>query len=432
MPITLRLGLREGTASSTIEHRLLQISDPGSGSYGQVLSSAEVTTLMRPTDLTQRLVRTWLAGHNIHNITSNKPENWLSFTVSFGEAEDLLHTTYYTFRHEDGSIAVRTSEWSLPVLLHDHIDVVQPTTSFYAASAHYQQGSPRREVLQHTQLRRTQHSSLTSEVKRIDDGVITSSACCDTAQSCNVTFRSLNVTYPVSDVAITPECLRCLYGSYNYTPQAIGQNSIGLCNYLNETDHRADIAQFMTTFSSAAISSAYNFETVVVNNGQDSQGPYTPVQFRLGTNLEGNLDAEYILSLSYPTSMTAYNVGGKPPYTPDAYWGDMHSNEPYLDWLDYILTQDRIPLVMSSSYGDFEQTVPESYARKVCTLFAYLGLRGFSMLVASGDNGVGPGAADCVSNVNNTTREFLPSFPATCPWVTAVGATQGFNPEVAT
>lgn len=47
-----------------------------------------------------------------------------------------------------------------------------------------------------------------------------------------------------------------------------------------------------------------------------------------------------------------------------------------------------------------------------------LGARGVSVIFASGDYGPGD---SCTSNDNSTY--FQPVFPATCPWVTAVGAT---------
>ena len=89
-----------------------------------------------------------------------------------------------------------------------------------------------------------------------------------------------------------------------------------------------------------------------------------------------------------------------------------------------------IPQIISSSYGDDEQTVPKSYALKVCSLFAQLGARGTSFLCASGDNGVGATGA-CVTNDGKNSSTFLPSFPDGCPYVTSVGATKNVLPEVA-
>jgi tripeptidyl-peptidase-1 len=62
-----------------------------------------------------------------------------------------------------------------------------------------------------------------------------------------------------------------------------------------------------------------------------------------------------------------------------------------------------------------------------------LGLRGISIITASGDVGVG---ATCQSNTptGNTTSprpEFTPQFPATCPYITSVGGTQ-FSPSTTT
>jgi tripeptidyl-peptidase-1 len=47
-----------------------------------------------------------------------------------------------------------------------------------------------------------------------------------------------------------------------------------------------------------------------------------------------------------------------------------------------------------------------------------LGLQGVSLLVASGDSGVG--GSQCLGS---TQKVFSPDFPATCPYITAVGST---------
>lgn len=126
--------------------------------------------------------------------------------------------------------------------------------------------------------------------------------------------------------------------------------------------------------------------------------------------------------------MTAFSTGGQPPYIPDmATTSD--TNEPYLTWINYALAQSDLPQTISSSYGDDEQTVPESYAKRVCSGFAQLGARGISLIVSSGDAGVGPDG-DCFSNTDGK-HTFLPAFPTSCPWVTSVGATANFNPETA-
>jgi tripeptidyl-peptidase-1 len=116
-------------------------------------------------------------------------------------------------------------------------------------------------------------------------------------------------------------------------------------------------------------------------------------------------------------------------------WSSRFFYRPYTDWLDFVLAQPKLPLVISTSYGDDEQTVPLSFAQRACAGFAQLGARGVSLMFSSGDGGVGdgnpnPATQQCFSNDGRNAIEFIPLFPASCPFVTAVGGTTGI-PEVA-
>lgn len=95
------------------------------------------------------------------------------------------------------------------------------------------------------------------------------------------------------------------------------------------------------------------------------------------------------VGISWPTPLTAFSTGGlNPVFKPDAFT-TTDSDEPYLTWVNYVLSQSDLPQVISTSYGDDEQTVPYSYASQVCNQFAQLGARGISLLFSSGDEGVG-------------------------------------------
>ena len=119
----------------------------------------------------------------------------------------------------------------------------------------------------------------------------------------------------------------------------------------------------------------------------------------------------------------APNVTTQAWYTP----GDQPGNkgaEPFAAWLETLskTPDDAIPQVFSISYADDENEVDKAYASRVCLEFQKAGARGVSVLVASGDFGVGGNTMqDCV--------EFVPTFPASCPWVTAVGGTWFQRPE---
>ena len=228
---------------------------------------------------------------------------------------------------------------------------------------------------------------------------------------------------------VTLACLRTVYGTIDYVPQAAGKNKIGHANYLNETSKRSDIKLFLETYRPEAVAAADAFAVEIIADAVNDQGPYTAEQIAAEINIEADLDSQLILGISYPTPLTVFAAGGSPPYIPDlATTSD--TNEPYLVWLNYVLAQSDLPQVISTSYGDDEQTVPYSYAKRACAGFAQLGARGISVLFSSGDSGVGSNGK-CFSNVAPFEAEFLPAFPTSCPWVTSVGGTAGFEPEVA-
>lgn len=143
---------------------------------------------------------------------------------------------------------------------------------------------------------------------------------------------------------------------------------------------------------------------------------------------EANLDLQYIQAVSAPIPVLEYSTGGRGPLIPTLNNEFPNTNEPYLEFLTYVLnlTDAELPQTLTTSYGEEEQSVPADFAYKVCNLFMQLGARGVSILFSSGDSG--PGGA-CKSNADNTTTEFQPNFPAGCPWVTAVGSTTGSAPE---
>lgn len=50
------------------------------------------------------------------------------------------------------------------------------------------------------------------------------------------------------------------------------------------------------------------------------------------------------------------STGGSPPFIADTFT-PTNTNEPYLDFLTFLLAQSTIPQVLTTSYGDDEQTV---------------------------------------------------------------------------
>lgn len=389
--LTLNIGLKSNNFD-LLEQHLHQVSDPSHDRYGQHLSQQEVHSLLKPTGSTSNLIQDWLSDHDIDpsHCQFSSAGDWITLTLPVAQVEHLLDTKYSVYQHQDGTKLVRTTSWSLPRSLHDHITTIQPTTAFLRAN-------PKGDTV------------LTVPVE-VDLSELTAAANSTTINS-NCNFGGM-----------TPRCLRILYNTVNYKPQVPNNNSVGFTNYLGQVSNRSDARIFLQNFRPEAIDSAYAVTQVSVNGGAVDNAT-------AAAGIEGNLDLETILGLVYPTQVTLYSTGGTPPFQADAFTTS-NTNEPYLTWLLFLGDQDlnTIPKVISTSYGDDEQTVPQSYARTVCNQFAAFGAQGISFIFSSGDYGVG-GNDSCVSNDGQNRTTFLPVFPASCPYVTAVGGTKNY-PEV--
>lgn len=128
--INLQIGLKQRN-EGLVERHLLEISDPDHERYGQHLTADEISDMVQPTGDTVDSVHSWLASHGISDIDYSPAKDWISIIIPIEKAEDLLQTKYSKFQHTSGHTISRAPEWSLPRHLHEHVDVVQPTTSFF-------------------------------------------------------------------------------------------------------------------------------------------------------------------------------------------------------------------------------------------------------------------------------------------------------------
>lgn len=143
--IMLQIGLKQHYQDK-LEQHIIEVSNPSHTRYGQYLSADAVHELLAPSDDTIDLVKAWLLDHNIINPILSSTKDWISFTLPIGKAERLLQTEYSVFQNsKDGSILVRAPEWSLPQHLHQHIDIIQPTTSFFRPVKHARLARPKLE-----------------------------------------------------------------------------------------------------------------------------------------------------------------------------------------------------------------------------------------------------------------------------------------------
>ncbi|KAH9010435.1 subtilisin-like protein [Lactarius pseudohatsudake] len=342
---------------------LYEVSNPRHPRYGMHLSREQVADIVAPHPYTVQLVHSWLEHHRVtfSSVSVTHGGSFLTVTaVSVSQANDLLGASYQLYTHtKTNETIVRTLGYSLPVVLHGHVQTVAPTTFFSSPVTQWQ--TPRKR----------------SGVAAVRPGQSPSRR---------------------DDADVTPAFLRWLYSTAAYVPSAMDRNKVGVTGYKQEYPSPADLTSYMRKYRPDGIDATYVVESV---NG----GEYDPNN----PGIEANINIQLSEGMTYPTPHIFYSTKAS------------RSGDYYLAWLNAVLSKQNVPQTITTSYGNFEKAYPKGYAIQVCYLFAQLGTRGASVLFASGDDGVGRG--DC-------TR-FTPLFPATCPYVTAVGGTTSFGPEVA-
>lgn len=367
------------------EQLVLDMSTPSHPNYGNHMTGREVKDFLRPSQQVSDAVLTWLQSENVPEDNIEDDGDFVTFIVPVAQAERMLDTQFYYFEHvETKIIQIRTLQYSIPSSLHAYVDMIQPTIRFGTF--------------------RPQHSTVIDRFEM------------DTSDPLPLGFDPV-----FCNTTITPDCLRGLYGLGNFTANPKVGNSLGISSYLDELSRYADLKLFLNQFAPYAASD--NFSLTSINAGLTNQDSGND-------SVEANLDAQYAIALSYNTPTIEYSTGGRAPLLPDQDQPTLSDdqNEPYLELLSYLLKlpQHKLPKVLTTSYGEDEQSVPASYTSRTCHLFAQLGALGVSVIFSSGDTGVG---SACLTNDGKNTTRFLPIFPAACPWVTSVGGTYHVEPE---
>jgi hypothetical protein len=248
--------------------------------YGAHLSKVQVAELVAPRPDTLELVGSWLAHHEVPSsaVSITHGGSWLTiYNLSLAKVNALLGTSYQLFRHtETNETVIRTIGYSLPAALHEHVQTVAPTTYF---------GSPRA-------LRRM--SKLVFNAPTLPNGDLE-------LQELSATFAPGDPVPSNCSSIITPTCLRMLYNTLKYSPQATSTNKLGITGYSEELASSSDLTDFLTRFrSDAAIA---NFSVVTVNGGVNNQSdPGSEVRPVL--HVEGGCDCNVLSHRLTSTSNT--------------------------------------------------------------------------------------------------------------------------------
>lgn len=131
---------------------------------------------------------------------------------------------------------MRTTEYSLPAYLDEHIELIQPTTAFNRAKR-------QRTTFRFSPVLESSASLSPDAAITVPDYGVTVNA------SCNAT--------------ITVSCLKQLYNAVNYVPREKKKNAIAITGYLEEFANFDDLKLFYADQLPAAVNTS--FDVVLIN-----------------------------------------------------------------------------------------------------------------------------------------------------------------------
>ena len=349
-----------------LDDMLLQVSDPDSKIYGMYLVKDEVNEFIRPSLSTVFAVEKWLESQHVPKkaITRTSNSDFISVFVPISLAEKMFNASMYEFVNLDKNMNVIRSEKLIQVP-----EELEPFVDFVSPNHNFP----------------------------------------------NLDFFAMNqdlsgVPFTEDDFGVSPASLRKLYeipDKYRYSKSP--DNRQAVAQFLNQFYSPEDLKFFLQRFNN----DTSDVDPVILRGPNNSSD----------VGVEANLDIQYMISIGGNVSTQFWSTLGSQPGS------DCPDNEPFLSWLiDLAHTEDDfLPWVISVSYGDDEDSVDIRYAARINIEFQKAGLRGVSILFASGDGGIAG------SRTRDSCAKFVPTFPAASPWVTAVGGACGNenqNPEV--
>ncbi|KAL2070575.1 hypothetical protein VTL71DRAFT_13601 [Oculimacula yallundae] len=425
----IELPIRIGMTQSNLDKGhdlLLEVSHPTSKKYGQHYSAEEVADIFAPSQKTVDAVHEWLvsAGIAAEKISQSVNKQWMQVDASVLDLESLLDTEYHEYEHTDsGKTTLACDKYHVPSHIQEHVDYITPGTKLFSS---HRRPNPNSEI-----------DKRTFGVTSGKGGYLP-----PLLKELGMTIEAL-LAIPellVCGTAITPACIQTLYNVTKPTKSAKG-NELGIFEDLGDVYSQTDLDLFFLTLAQSIPLGTHPTLKAV-------DGAVAPVSV-LQAGPESDLDFQVAYPLIYPQNTILFQTDD-PVYEANyTFQGFLNT---FLDAIDGSYCSYVDPLdppypnpsnapgaykgklqcgvykptnVISISYGGGEADLPPAYQKRQCAEFMKLGLQGVSVVLASGDSGVAgpPGEGGNADGCLGTGQIFAPDFPATCPYLTAVGGT---------
>ncbi|RPD60128.1 subtilisin-like protein [Lentinus tigrinus ALCF2SS1-7] len=394
---------------------LLDIADPTSHNYGKHWTAEQVAATFRPSQDSVDTVHSWLVnggGVDLQQIAIGS-DGSISVNVTVSEAENLLAAEYYVYQNADSGrerIGCHNG-YRLPEHVSKHVDVVWPTVHFN----------------NHQRIRRAGSSSGSGSGGGWHrPGGAPKALADDDAMS----------TGPTNcDKGVTLDCLRALY-NFDYQLVAPNKNTVAVVEIGSNVLLQSDLDLFFKQFDPQQVG---HKPTLVSIAGGHLNASETNAE-NLG---EATMDFQLVMGLLGRTQDVLLYQVGKDNSDPDpidellAALDGSYCSDPAIKQLGLADCGNKpranvVSISYSTGVDFFDPTdiTSSQLLQRQCAEIGKLSLQGMTFVASSGDTGVSFGSSEaCIAKngsevTGNAPGTFLPQFPASCPYVTAVGATE--------
>uniref|UniRef100_K3WQD7 subtilisin n=1 Tax=Globisporangium ultimum (strain ATCC 200006 / CBS 805.95 / DAOM BR144) TaxID=431595 RepID=K3WQD7_GLOUD len=353
---------------AALERRLWHVSSPQNEAYGRHLSKQEADELARPKDGALEAVQDWVQSY--------------SDAVSFSSASNTVKVSMLV-KHAEALLGIEMHEYES---LRTNTDG-RPSSRILRAASDFEIPAHLHESIAYLNV-----NAHPLGLRALATAATTATAA---KQNNGGTLENIRNVYGIpTDLVVTNET-----------------NTQCVPSFYTESYNPDDLEKFYDSFLPDASL------PVVIEKGNRANDRTKPT-------IEASLDIQYITGVARNATTYLWTMGGTNPYSA--------KDEPFVEFVEAVLEMDRPPYVVSISYSDDEEEVYKlaaEYAQVFDTLLIKMGLRGITVLIASGDDGVAglrPEFANLPSN--ETCLKAGPQWPSASPYITSVGATMQLPP----
>lgn len=416
--IPMRIGLAQPNLHRTGEY-LRKISHPTSSEYGKHWTADQVADAFASSDESVTAVKEWLLQNDIsEKRLFHHRNNWLELKVTAKEAERLLRTEYYVHvKDDDGRQKAACDGYFIPKALQGHVDFITPTVHFDT----------------NIETRKKQKVPKPASKKRGEGEGECGYA--PTSTPCPTCPPGTNPGDPKTYIgncaeSTTPACVRALYGLPD--PSTIKRmNStnipVGVVEFAPDAQYSIDLDDFFSVYTDVPCGTQPR--TLSISGGEPQPDLQSPDAL-----FEPDGDFEIAWAIVYPNEVALYDIGSSAGANFNAFLDALDGSYCTSDGGDPTIPAQAcspsahrdLSDVISISWTESEKTFTPAFLQRQCNEFGKLGMMGVTVLAASGDSGVGNNCTDPSTGQNSLTSPgvYQVNYPASCPFVTAVGATR--------